>query len=116
DGYLPGVAFALDVRPARRHTPGLASGSQPEKLGNGGKPSIMEAIAFRLGTAVLLAGLLLTAGCKGEDRDRLARVGRKIVGRVASLTPHADDNVRQGWQALQGGWEDATVAARVATR
>ena len=68
------------------------------------------------GLALLLGGMALAAGCSGEDADRLARVGRKVVARLETLTGNADGKLTKGLQALRGEWDQAPVDGRVAAR
>lgn len=68
------------------------------------------------GLVLGLSGAALVAGCSGDDADRLARVGRKVVARLETLTDNADGKLTKGLQALRGEWEEAPVEGRVAAR
>jgi osmotically-inducible protein OsmY len=63
----------------------------------------------------LLASLaLLGGGCSGADADILARVGRKVAGKVETLT--ANSKLASGWQSVRANVDDVAVDARVSAR
>lgn len=63
----------------------------------------------------LAAGLaLLGAGCSGADADILARVGRKVAGRVEATTTNS--KLASGWQSVRANLDDVAVDARVSAR
>jgi osmotically-inducible protein OsmY len=65
----------------------------------------------------LLLGLgLLAAGCSKGDTDRLARVGRKVLAKAASLSEDTNDRLHTGWQSFRGNLGETGLDARVATR
>src|SRR5262249_18438635 len=93
-------SLALDVPIPRAHTPSGRGHSQLKSV-NWGRFSRMGALAkTRVGWLVLLLALAL-CGCTGEDNDRLARVGRKVMGRAEALLGDADGRLSRGWQALR---------------
>jgi Flp pilus assembly secretin CpaC len=62
-----------------------------------------------------LVSAALVAGCNPEDTERMARVGRKLVTRAEALTDH-DGGFNKGWQVVRSGWQETTLAGRVAAR
>jgi osmotically-inducible protein OsmY len=64
----------------------------------------------------LLVFAALAGGCNQEDAERLARVGRKLTTRAEALTTNQDGGLKKGWQAVRSGWEETTLAGRVAAR
>jgi hypothetical protein len=66
--------------------------------------------------ALLIAALLACCGCEGQDADRLARLGHKLM---AKLHPPPAD-VRGGpggpLQSIRGNWNELTLDARVLAR
>jgi osmotically-inducible protein OsmY len=60
--------------------------------------------------------ITLTAGCKQEDAERMVRVGRKVTAQVEALTADQDGGFHKGWQAICNGWQETTLAGRVAAR
>jgi hypothetical protein len=65
---------------------------------------------------LLLGGAILAVGCKQEDADRLARVGQKVTTKLQTMTLDADNKVLQEWHAVCHGWDETTLAGRVAVR
>jgi hypothetical protein len=64
----------------------------------------------------LLALAAVAGGCNQEDADRMARVGRKLTTRAEALTGDQDGGLKKGWQAVRNGWQETTLAGRVAAR
>jgi osmotically-inducible protein OsmY len=64
----------------------------------------------------ILAGLLLIGGCKGQDADILARVGRKLAMKGEAVTARAGTKLAGGWQAVRANLDELAVDARVAAR
>jgi osmotically-inducible protein OsmY len=64
----------------------------------------------------LLVVAALAGGCNREDTERMARLGRKLAARVDAVTTDQIVDVNKGWQALQNGWQEATLAGRVSAR
>ena len=69
------------------------------------------------GWSWLLLGLaVLGSGCSKGDTERLARVGRKILAKAASLSEDTNDRLHTGWQSFRGNLGETGLDARVATR
>ncbi|MBV9109607.1 MAG: hypothetical protein JO306_09395 [Gemmatimonadetes bacterium] len=67
------------------------------------------------GTA--LAGLLaVVCGCNHEDADKLARVGRRVAGKLDGAAGGAQAKLSDSLQAVRGGWEEVALDARVTAR
>jgi osmotically-inducible protein OsmY len=64
----------------------------------------------------LLVFAVLAGGCNQEDAERMARVGRKLTNRAEALTGDQDGGLKKGWQAVRDGWQETTLAGRVAAR
>ena len=56
------------------------------------------------------------AGCTGEDTDRLARVGHKLIEKAEAATGNADGKISSGLLAVRGGLDQPGLAGRVAAR
>jgi osmotically-inducible protein OsmY len=65
---------------------------------------------------LLLALAALAGGCNQEDAERMARVGRKLTTRAEALTADQGGGLKKGWQAVRDGWQETTLAGRVAAR
>jgi osmotically-inducible protein OsmY len=65
---------------------------------------------------LLLVFAALAGGCNQEDAERMARVGRKLTTRAEALTGDQDGGLKKGWQAVRDGWQETTLAGRVAAR
>jgi osmotically-inducible protein OsmY len=64
-----------------------------------------------------VAGLaLLLPGCEGQDADRLARIGRKVVDRLQVQTGAAPGRLPDSLQSIRGGLGEFAVDAKVAAR
>lgn len=64
----------------------------------------------------LLAGLAVVSGCKQDDTDRLARVGRKLGARAETFTAEATGQMLAGWTAARGNFDDGALDVRVHNR
>jgi len=64
--------------------------------------------------AAFLAATL--CGCNSDDTDRLARIGRKIAGRIEMLAAGNDGQLNRGWEAIRNGWDENSIDARVSMR
>ena len=65
----------------------------------------------------LLVGLLgLACGCKGDDRDTLARITQKTAARLQTLAGGADGRLAASLQAVRGAFNDAAPDGRAALR
>ena len=59
---------------------------------------------------------VLAAGCNAEDTERMARVGRKVLTRAEALTTDQDGGLHKSWEVVRNGWQETTLAGRVAAR
>ncbi len=65
----------------------------------------------------LLGGLaLLAAGCDGQDADRLAKIGRKVVDRLEMRASGGEGRLPDSLQSIRGGIGEFAVDAKVAAR
>jgi osmotically-inducible protein OsmY len=46
----------------------------------------------------------------------MARVGRKLINRAEALTTDQDGGLHKGWEVVRNGWQETTLAGRVAAR
>jgi hypothetical protein len=86
------------------------------KIDEMGQIIIQGAWAMRHLGWLLLGGAVLAVGCKQEDADRLARVGQKVTTKLQTVTLDTDHTVLKEWQAVCHGWDETTLAGRVAAR
>jgi BON domain len=75
----------------------------------------MGALAKKRAAWLALPAALALCGCTGEDNDRLARVGRKMMVRAETLLGDADGRLSRGWQALRDTGE-VSLTAKVSQR
>jgi osmotically-inducible protein OsmY len=73
----------------------------------------MRKINSRRPSAILGMLLLILAGCSRSDSECLARIARKVPGRISDATSDARDSLGAGWQDVCG---EVGVEARVAAR
>ena len=66
-------------------------------------------------TLWLLISAAFITGCHGEDTERLAQVGRKVMEKIESATGNADGKLFGGLQAMRGAAEP-DLAGRVSAR
>jgi hypothetical protein len=59
---------------------------------------------------------VIFAGCSPHDNEHLARLGRKIGGRIGSLTAGHDEELTRAWGALGTKGEDQPLEVRVLSR
>jgi osmotically-inducible protein OsmY len=72
---------------------------------------------YRIRARWLLCGLVFVAmGCDGEDRDRLARVGRTIAAKTNELTSGANDKLAGGLEAVRADLDQMALDAQVSAR
>lgn len=64
----------------------------------------------------LLVVAAFAAGCNPDDTERMSRVARKLTARAEALTTDQDSGLNKGWQAVRNGWQETTLAGRVAAR
>ena len=62
---------------------------------------------------VLAPGL---SGCGGEDKDHLARVGRKLAEHLQAAGAGTGARLTRGWQAAQDPDEDLPLDTRLSVR
>ncbi|MCI0457879.1 MAG: BON domain-containing protein [Gemmataceae bacterium] len=70
----------------------------------------------RGGRWLLLGVVLLSAGCTGQDTERLARVGRRIAAQAGALAADCRDGVGSDWHGLCAAADHAGLEARIAAR
>jgi osmotically-inducible protein OsmY len=63
-----------------------------------------------------LAGLVALGGCSRQDADRLARVGRKGMGKAEAAVGSLNNNLAHGWPGGVDAFGDAGLDQRVAAR
>jgi hypothetical protein len=63
----------------------------------------------------LLTVAVFVAGCNGEDTQRLAHVGRKVLEKIESATGNADGKLFGGLQVMRSAAEP-DLAGRVSAR
>jgi osmotically-inducible protein OsmY len=80
-----------------------------------GKFMCQGRLGARLFGAPLLTFVAVAAGCNQEDAERIVRVGHKLSARAESLSGD-QIGLSKGWQAVRNGWEETTLAGRVAVR
>jgi osmotically-inducible protein OsmY len=59
---------------------------------------------------------LLLAGCDGQDADRLAKIGRKVVDRLQAQTSNDPGRVPDSLQSIRGGLGEFALDAKVSAR
>jgi osmotically-inducible protein OsmY len=59
---------------------------------------------------------LLAIGCDGQDADRLAKIGRKVVDRLQMQTTGSSAPLPDSLQSIRGGIGEFAVDAKVAAR
>lgn len=64
----------------------------------------------------VLALAALTAGCDGQDAERLARLGRKAVAKVQAQTGDSPAGLSGPLQSIRGNLNELTLDAKVAAR
>src|SRR5262249_29944452 len=83
---------------------------------NGGKCMAVCRFGARQWCPRLLVLAAVASGCNPEDAERMARVGRKVTARAEALTADQDGGLNKGLQAVRNGWQETTLAGRVAAR
>jgi hypothetical protein len=107
--------FALDVLPPVRHTPPPGGGCQRKTGKEGGRRTMGNG----RGWGWLLLGLGLAAGCNQRDKECLARVGRKLVGKAeTAASGNVPGQLGNGLQTVRASASaehglDARVACRI---
>jgi osmotically-inducible protein OsmY len=76
----------------------------------------MEKLSKRWGWGALAGVLVVLCGCNHQDADRLARVGRKVAGKLDGATGGAQAKLADSLQAVRGSWEEVALDARVTAR
>jgi osmotically-inducible protein OsmY len=64
---------------------------------------------------LFVSGIFLT-GCTGEDTERLARVGHKVMGRAGALTGSSEAGLMRNLQAVRGEFGEQGAAGKVSAR
>jgi osmotically-inducible protein OsmY len=64
----------------------------------------------------LLGFAAFAGGCKQEDAERMARVGRKLTARIEAVNADQAGGLNKGWQTVCNGWQETTLAGRVTAR
>jgi osmotically-inducible protein OsmY len=59
---------------------------------------------------------LLLAGCDGQDADRLAKIGRKVVDRLQAQTSSDPGRLPDSLQSIRGGLGEFALDAKVSAR
>jgi osmotically-inducible protein OsmY len=59
---------------------------------------------------------LLLAGCEGQDADRLARIGNKVVNKLQGQTGSGQGRLPDSLQSIRGGLGEFALDAKVAAR
>jgi BON domain len=59
---------------------------------------------------------LLLAGCEGQDADRLAKIGRKVVDRLEMRATGGSARLPDSLQSIRGGIGEFAVDAKVSAR
>jgi len=75
----------------------------------------MGALHRRCASWLILATVTCMAGCSGEDTERLAHVGRKVVEKVETATGNADGKLLGGL-TMRGTVDQLDLAGRVSAR
>jgi hypothetical protein len=71
----------------------------------------------KIGVGWLVVAMTVTSlGCNGDDRDRLARMGRTIAAKTEELTSGANDQLAGGWDAVRADLDKMALDARVSAR
>ncbi len=60
--------------------------------------------------------LLLLAGCEGQDADRLARIGSKVIGKLQTQTATKPSPLPDSLQSIRGGFSEFALDTKVAAR
>jgi hyperosmotically inducible protein len=76
----------------------------------------MGALHRRRASWLILATLTCMAGCSGEDTERLAHVGRKVVEKIETATGNADGKLLGGLTVMRGTADQLDLAGRVSAR
>jgi osmotically-inducible protein OsmY len=58
----------------------------------------------------------VAGGCNQEDAERIVRIGHKLSSRAESLSGDQMGGLSKGWQSVCNGWQETTLAGRVAAR
>ena len=64
----------------------------------------------------LAGAALLLAGCDGQDADRLAKLGGKVVDRLQTQSSSAGRPLPDSLQSIRGGLGEFAVDAKVGAR
>src|SRR5262245_11089395 len=94
--------LALDVLPPVRHSPPFGGGCQRKTGKDGGRRTMGD--GRRWGGLVLVLGLA-TAGCCQRDKECLARVGRKLVGKAEEAGTNVPGSLGNGLQTVRASAE-----------
>jgi osmotically-inducible protein OsmY len=65
---------------------------------------------------LILTLAAIVSGCSPQDNEHLARLARKMGGRVGSWTAGQDANLTRAWGALGNKSEDEPLEVRVLSR
>jgi hyperosmotically inducible protein len=60
--------------------------------------------------------VLLLAGCDGQDADRLAKIGAKVVDRLQARTTGGSGRWSDSLQSIRGGLGEFALDAKVSAR
>jgi hypothetical protein len=82
---------------------------------NGGECMALRLVGDRRLCALCLVLAVLAGGCNAEDTERMARVGRKLITRAEALTTE-EGGLHKSWEVVRNGWQETTLAGRVAAR
>ena len=64
----------------------------------------------------LIGLVLLLAGCEGQDADRLAKIGTKVIDKLQGQTGGATGRLPDSLQSIRGGLGEFALDAKVAAR
>ncbi|HKI35271.1 MAG TPA: BON domain-containing protein [Gemmataceae bacterium] len=59
---------------------------------------------------------LLLAGCDGQDADRLAKIGHKVLDRLQAQTSGDPGRLPDSLQSIRGGFGEFALDAKVSAR
>jgi osmotically-inducible protein OsmY len=59
---------------------------------------------------------LLLVGCEGQDADRLAKIGRKVVDRLEMRATGGSGRLPDSLQSIRGGINEYAIDTKVAAR
>ena len=95
--------------------PGRAAGVNLNPVDWGKFMALRRLAAWRFcGGLILVAAI--AGGCNQEDAERVVRIGQKLSSRVESVTAEPTGGLNRGWQVVRNGWQETTLAGRVAAR